>query len=129
MTGALQPGVENPTTVADGLLVGMGALPFQILSEHGVEIIRVGEAGIIEAASFFLERMKLVVEPSGATALAALVGDRERFAGRRIGMIVSGGNTDLSSISISIFSSFSKQRARVGPMLPTFIPNCSAIVS
>ena len=95
-TGALQPGVENPTTVADGLLVGMGALPFQILSEHGVEIIRVGEAGIIEAASFFLERMKLVVEPSGATALAALLGDRERFAGRRIGMIVSGGNTDLS---------------------------------
>ena len=95
-TGVLQPGVENPDTLADGLLVGLGALPFQILSEHGIEILLVEEPGIVEAASFFLERMKLVVEPSAATVLAALLGHRERFSGHRIGMIVSGGNTDLS---------------------------------
>lgn len=95
-SGALQPGVSDPDTVADGLLVGMGALPFEILSEHGVEIIRVDEEGIIEAATFFLQRMKLVVEPSAATALAAIMGNPRRFEGRRIGMIISGGNTDLS---------------------------------
>jgi len=95
-TGTLLPGVENPETVADGLLIGMGVLPFAILSQHGIEIIRVEETDIVAAAAFFLERMKTVVEPSAATVLAALTASRDRFAGKRVGMIVSGGNTDLS---------------------------------
>lgn len=95
-SGTHQPGVADPDTVADGLMVGMGAIAFAILSERGIEIIRVDEDEIIAAAVFFLERMKLVVEPSAATALAAIRRERERFAGRRVGMIISGGNTDLS---------------------------------
>lgn len=95
-SGERQPGVSDPKTVADGLLVGMGAMPFDILSGLGVEILRVEEADILAAARFFLERMKLVVEPSGATALAAILTHPDRFAGRRVGLIVSGGNTDLA---------------------------------
>ncbi len=95
-SGERQPGVSDPKTVADGLLVGMGAMPFEILSGLGVEILRVEEADILAAARFFLERMKLVVEPSGATALAAILTHPDRFAGRRVGLVVSGGNTDLA---------------------------------
>ncbi len=95
-SGERLPGVSNPQTVADGLLVGMGAMPFDILSGLGVEILRVEEADILTAAAFFLERMKLVVEPSAATALAAIFTHPDRFAGRRVGLIVSGGNTDLA---------------------------------
>ncbi len=95
-SGERQPGVSDPHTVADGLLVGMGALPFDILSRLGVEILRVEEADILTAGAFFLERMKLVVEPSSATALAAILAHPDRFAGRRVGLIVSGGNTDLA---------------------------------
>jgi threonine dehydratase len=95
-TGVRQPGVSDPDTVADGLVVGMGAIAFDILSEHAVEIVLVEEEEIVRAATFFLQRMKLVVEPSAATALAAIMNNTERFAGRRVGMIISGGNTDLS---------------------------------
>ena len=89
-------GVVDPVTLADGLLTGIGARPFAILTALGVDIIRVTETSILEAALFFLQRMKLVVEPSGATSLAALRTEPERFSGSRVGVIISGGNTDLS---------------------------------
>jgi threonine dehydratase len=95
-SGERQPGVVDPRTVADGLVVGIGAIPFSILTERGIEIVRVDEAEIIEAARFLLERMKLVVEPSGATPLAALRRERNRFSDKRVGLILSGGNTNLS---------------------------------
>ena len=95
-TGRRQPGVESPVTLADGLLTGIGARPFTILSELGAEIIRVTETSILEASIFLLQRMKLVVEPSGATPVAAIRTAPDRFAGRRIGVILSGGNTDLA---------------------------------
>jgi len=56
----------------------------------------VTEAAILEAASFLLQRMKLVVEPSGATPLAALRTEPGRFRDRRVGVIISGGNTDFA---------------------------------
>lgn len=96
VSGIRQPGVANPQTIADGMVVGIGELPFAILIGLGIEILRVEEDEIVEAAVFFLERMKLVVEPSGATGLAAVMANRDRFAGLRVGIIVSGGNTDLS---------------------------------
>lgn len=95
-SGIRQPGVEMPVTVADGLLTGIGASAFTILKQHEVEVIRVSEAAILDAASFLLLRMKLLVEPSGATPLAAIRTEPERFRGRRVGVIISGGNTDLS---------------------------------
>lgn len=95
-TGVRQPGVEAPVTLADGLLTGIGARPFTILTALGAEVVRVTEAAILEAAYFILQRMKLVVEPSAATPLAALRAEPDRFRGRRVGVIISGGNTDFS---------------------------------
>jgi len=95
-TGVRQPGVESPVTLADGLLTGIGARPFTILNALGTEVVRVTEATILEAAYFLLQRMKLVVEPSGATPLAALRTEPDRFRDRRVGVIISGGNTDFA---------------------------------
>ncbi len=95
-SGRRLAGVVDPVTLADGLLTGIGARPFAILTAFDADVIRVTEASILEAALFHLQRMKLVVEPSGATPLAALRTAPERFSGRRVGVIISGGNTDLS---------------------------------
>ncbi len=95
-SGRRLAGVVDPVTLADGLLTGIGARPFAILTALGADVIRVTETSILEAALFHLQRMKLVVEPSGATPLAALRTEPERFADRRVGVIISGGNTDLS---------------------------------
>lgn len=101
-TGRRQPAVVSPVTLADGLLTGIGARPFTILSELGAEIIRVSETAILDAALFLLLRMKLVVEPSGATPLAAMRTEPGRFAGRRVGVILSGGNTDLGWLDAAL---------------------------
>jgi threonine dehydratase len=92
--GELQPQVVNPKTVADGLLTALGDLTFATLSWAGVEVVRVEEAETVAAALFHLHRMKIVVEPSGATGLAAIRTMGEAVAGKRIGVIISGGNTD-----------------------------------
>jgi len=96
VSGFLQPRVPRATTIADGLITGMGELAFEILRERAVEIVTVSEEQIVAAARFFAERMKLVVEPSGATSLAAIRVMGERLTGLRVGVIVSGGNTDFS---------------------------------
>jgi len=95
-SGEIQPRVPSPNTVADGLLTALGDLTFATLTWASVEVLLVEESDIIAAALFHLHRMKLVVEPSGATGLAAVrkLGDAAR--GKRIGVIISGGNTDFS---------------------------------
>ncbi len=94
--GVLQPDVANPETIADGLLTAVGERPFAILRQGDLRVVLVGEAEIAAAARFHLERMKLVVEPSGATGLAALRRIAPEIPGARVGVIVSGGNTDFS---------------------------------
>lgn len=101
-SGQRLAGVVDPVTTADGLLTGIGARPFAILSALEAEVIRVTETSILEAALFFLQRMKLVVEPSGATSLAALRTEPDRFSGLRVGVIISGGNTDLSWLGAAL---------------------------
>ena len=93
-SGKRQPAVTAPKTWADGLLTGVGEPNFEILRAHGVECVTVSEAAIVEAALFFLQRMKTVVEPSGATVLAAMRAMGEQLAGLRVGAILTGGNTD-----------------------------------
>lgn len=93
-TGVRQPRVPNPTTWADGLLTGVGEIPFEILSAAGTEIVTITEEALLAAALFHLQRMKLVVEPSGAAGLAALRAIADELQGRRVGVIISGGNTD-----------------------------------
>ncbi len=94
--GVRYPGVDNPRTLADGLLTGLGELNFEILREHGVRVTTVGEAAIVQACLFHLQRMKIVVEPSAGVCLAALRKLGEALRGRRIGVVLSGGNTDLA---------------------------------
>lgn len=93
-SGVLQPAVTDPHTLADGLLTGLGERPFAILREHGVPIVTVSEEAIVAAARFHLLRMKIVVEPSGAVGLAALRKLAAEVVGLRVGVIISGGNTD-----------------------------------
>jgi threonine dehydratase len=95
-TGELQPPPEHPTTLADGLMTGLGRINFDILRARDVEVVTVGEEAIVGAGTFLVQRMKLVVEPSAATVLAALRRRAGRLRGRRIGAILSGGNTDLA---------------------------------
>jgi threonine dehydratase len=89
---------ENPHTVADGLRTSLGDLTFPILQSLVHDIIRVSESDILKAMRLIWERMKIIVEPSSAVPLGALLAHREYFKGQRIGIILSGGNVDLSSL-------------------------------
>lgn len=95
-TGVRQPAVVDPRTLADGLLTGLGQPNFEILRELDVRVVTVSEEALVVAGRFVLERMKLVIEPSAATVLAAIRREAAALAGRRIGAILSGGNTDLT---------------------------------
>ena len=94
--GALYPSVE-PKTIADGLLTSLSDRTFRILRERLERILTVKDETIVRAMRLLWERMKLVVEPSGAVPLAAVLELPELFADRRVGLIISGGNVDLDN--------------------------------
>ncbi len=85
-------------TICDGLRSELGALTFPILRQHLQAILLVDETEIVAAMRLLWERMKQVIEPSAAVALAAILRHREHFAGRRVGLILSGGNVDLDTL-------------------------------
>jgi len=89
---------ETTNTIADGLKTFLGDVNFPIIKELVSEIIRVEETEIILAMKLIWERMKIIVEPSSAVALAALFREKERFQNKKIGIIISGGNVDLSKL-------------------------------
>ena len=95
----MQPGPENPQSWGDGLLTGLGKSPFAILKSCGVRVVTVEEQAMLEAAWTLTRRLKLVVEPSGATVLAALRRQSDAWRGKRVGAILSGGNTDFAWLS------------------------------
>jgi threonine dehydratase len=95
--GEIVPSV-HPKTIADGLLTSLGNLTFPIIREHVAEIIRVEEDEIIAAMRMVWERMKIIIEPSAAVAVAAVLRSAPRFSGRRVGIILSGGNVDLNRL-------------------------------
>jgi threonine dehydratase len=88
----------NPQTIADGLLTSLKKRTFNIIKENVDEILTVEEKTIAEALFLIMERLKLVVEPSAVVTLAAVLENREKFAGKNIGLILSGGNLDFSKI-------------------------------
>jgi threonine dehydratase len=96
-SGKIEPSI-NPRTIADGLLTSLGDKTFPIIQEYVDEIITVTDEEIIEAMKLLWERLKVVVEPSGAVPFAALLKEKERFTGQKIGIIISGGNVDLSNL-------------------------------
>ncbi|TVR43363.1 MAG: pyridoxal-phosphate dependent enzyme [Bacteroidia bacterium] len=87
--------VRNPNTIADGLRTSLGSLTFPIIMEGAEDILTVSEDAIIRAMQLIWERMKIVVEPSAATVLAAVIEHPLHFAGKNTGLILSGGNVDL----------------------------------
>jgi threonine dehydratase len=95
--GRIEP-MRNPATIADGLRTPLGRITFDILSSHHVTVELASEASIIAATRLMFERMKLVVEPSGAVPLAALMEAPASRRAPRIGVVVSGGNVDLDAL-------------------------------
>lgn len=92
-SGKIEPAQSK--TIADGLLTTLGTKTFPIIRDLVKEIITVTDDEIIAAMRIIFERLKLVVEPSCAVPLAAVLKDKQRFAGKRVGIILSGGNVDL----------------------------------
>jgi threonine dehydratase len=96
-SGHLVPSV-HPNTIADGLLTSLGDLTFPILQRHVKDIVLVSEEAIVEAMRCLWERMKILVEPSAAVPLGAVLSRRLEVGGRRVGIILSGGNVDLDRL-------------------------------
>lgn len=93
-------GATGAISVGDGLLTGIGELPFAILSASGTSVVTVSEESILEAMRFVVTRTKHLIEPSSATAFAAVFGDSDFFSGRRVGVVVTGGNVELSRLAV-----------------------------
>jgi threonine dehydratase len=88
--------IPVPDTIADGARTQrIGQLVFPILQAHAREIIAVSDAQLRRQMRFFAERMKIVVEPTGCLAAAALLHRTSDIAGKRVGVILSGGNVDM----------------------------------
>ncbi|MFX1560290.1 MAG: pyridoxal-phosphate dependent enzyme [Promethearchaeota archaeon] len=93
--GTIYPSV-NPNTIADGLRTQLSDLTFRIIKQHVDSIITVPEEEIVAAMKILWERMKMVVEPSGAVSLAGLLKMKDDLNDERVGVIISGGNIDLT---------------------------------
>ena len=96
-TGTLQPALP-PRTIADGLLTSLCERTFTVIRTNVDDILTVNEEQITEAMRLMWERMKIVVEPSSAVPLAAVLANRSLFEGKKVGIIVSGGNADLTKL-------------------------------
>jgi threonine dehydratase len=89
---------DAPHTIADGLKVPLKDLTWHFVSRHVTDILTASEQEIVDAMKLTWQRMKIVMEPSCAVPLATILKNRERFAGKRVGVIVTGGNVDLDKL-------------------------------
>jgi len=89
---------QTTNTIADGLKTNLGELTFGIIKEHVSQIITVSESEIVAAMRLIWERMKIIIEPSSAVPFAAILSEPQRFKGKRVGLIVTGGNVELGSL-------------------------------
>ena len=102
-TGRLQS-VDNPATIADGARTpSLGRLTFPLVQRYVDDMLTVSDQDLLRAVRFLWERMKLVVEPTGALGLAAAYGRHSDVTGKRVGVILSGGNADVAKIG-SLFA-------------------------
>jgi threonine dehydratase len=97
---------SQANSIADGLLTSLGTKTFPIIRENVKEVITVSDPQIIHAMQWIWERMKIIVEPSCAVPLAAILRAKEKFAGQRVGVILTGGNVDLSKAMHLLSSSW-----------------------
>lgn len=89
---------RTTNTIADGLKTVLGDKTFPIIKKYVHDIIRVTEDEIVIAMRLIWERLKIIVEPSSAVALAALIREKDNYHGQRIGIIITGGNVDLNNL-------------------------------
>jgi len=89
---------DAPQTVADGLKVPLKELTWHFVSTHVTDILTATEQEIVQAMRLLWERMKIVVEPSSAVPLAVIIKNPENFVGKRVGVILTGGNVDLNRL-------------------------------
>jgi threonine dehydratase len=92
--------IDTPKTIADGAQTqAAGALTFPLIQRHVKGILTVSDAQLVSTMRFFAERMKMVVEPTGCLAAAALLEGAIDLRGRRVGVVISGGNVDLAAFA------------------------------
>jgi threonine dehydratase len=88
--------IDTPVTIADGAQTQhLGQLTFPVLQVKVDDVVTANDAELVEAMKFFASRMKMVVEPTGCLATAAAFGKQIDLCGKRVGVVVSGGNVDL----------------------------------
>ena len=98
--------IPAPRSIADGAVVThLGAANFPIIRDLVADIVTVSDASLVEAMRFFAERMKLIVEPTGCLAAAALFSKAHHEPGERVGVLLSGGNVDLERFASLLGSS------------------------
>lgn len=96
-TGEIQSN-RTTDTMCDGLRAQIGTITFPIIQEKVDGILTVSEEEILDSMRAIWERMKIIVEPSSSITFAAVLKEKERFAGKRVGLILSGGNVDLGEL-------------------------------
>lgn len=89
---------ESPNTIADGLLTSLGERNFTIIMDKVDDIVTVSEESIVAAMRMIWERMKIIIEPSSAVPLAAILDKKVDVQNKKVGIILSGGNLDLGSL-------------------------------
>ena len=89
---------DAPKTIADGLLVPLKELTWHFVSSHVSDILTASEQEIVDAMKLTWKHLRIVMEPSSAVPLATVLKNRARFAGKRVGIIVTGGNVDLDKL-------------------------------
>jgi threonine dehydratase len=89
---------DSADTIADGLRTNLGNINFPIIQKLVDKVLVVSEDEILQAMKWIWERMKIIIEPSSAVAVAAIIRYKEDFAGKRVGVILTGGNVDFTTI-------------------------------
>ncbi|MGB0950017.1 MAG: pyridoxal-phosphate dependent enzyme [Marinirhabdus sp.] len=96
-SGSIQTN-KNTNTMADGLCTQLGDKNFPIIKKHVTAIVRVEETEIVAAMKFIWGHLKIIIEPSSAVPVAAMLKEPLHFAGKKVGVILSGGNVDLKNL-------------------------------
>lgn len=89
---------SQASSIADGLLTSLGDKTFPIIQQSLKEVLVVNDTEIIEAMRTIWETMKIIIEPSCAVPFASILKNKDKFAGKRVGVILSGGNVDLEKV-------------------------------
>ena len=89
---------NNPDTIADGARTALCERTFRLIQQHVDDIVCVSDQELLQTMYFLWERLKIVVEPTGALAVAAILHNKIDLKGKRVGAIISGGNVDLKQV-------------------------------